>query len=810
MADETRRIVFDNAGLPTQPERPSPTAPATRRIGDGAPDATRRLPDAGATQRTTSASEERLLPLGVQEPGKQLCTDCLVARTLYPHESQRPGLYLCSAAEGEVIVKVAALEFPPKPELWQRLPFLHHTNVLRTYRILEERGFFFELQEYCTGGTLESLVPNPAAGRKPVAHAWIRDVLLPQVCEGLAYLHEQDIIHRDIKPANIYLRREQNCETIVLGDFDIASVLEQTHTSRETQRAGGTWLYTAPEAFPRFVDDHASSRRGRVTRSADYYSLGITIIELLLGTTSLHLCQLPDLFDFYLQGGRVEIPQGIPGDIAQLLRGLLIRDRRTRWGADEIRRWLRHENTDDDLRRIQDDDYFELARASRPYRLQERTAVDLPGLAEAMFREQEIAKEDIITGDVLLNWIGDLNPILAREIRRDRDRLYLNPVLLLHQTIMRCDPTRPFIFADGTEAVTAEEWITHLLGLLREQRACAQETLCSPALLFQLEAWLRFKSKPETELADRVACIHQAPPRVWGEELTYLLQPARPYVIMRGMQAHTPQEVAQLAYGPADAWQKKRPLCYDASYQRWFDGALCAWLRQRGLADLAARCDETRTQLGDDTYAAFETVLRLLDPTLPPVEIVLDLTEVIHQRAIAYGTERVVRLPYTTRGCGVPFGALAVHNPTPGVRIHEHLLRQRDGSVELTLDAKQGQRAFSTTQVTLDITGGIARLANAPVTFSYRIEYPSSVTVMRVLAGAGIGLGVLGLPRIAAALLHEDHVIVVTGAMLSTLWERIYTWRFPYVGVTVGILLMLVCLYYGIRVWITALRSSEL
>lgn len=224
----------------------------------------------------------------------------------------------------------------------------------------------------------------------------IEKTLVAQIQPALQYLHEQELIHRDIKPENIYLKDTCEPETLVLADFDISAVLDQTRTSRDTSRAAGTWLYTAPEAFPRFVDDHAGSRRGRVTRSADYYSLGITIIELLLGTTSLHQSRLPDLFDFYLQGGRVEIPAGVPGRLATLLRGLLIRNRGTRWGAAEVARWLAGATSQDDLKRIQDDDYFELARASRPYRLRDRQAVDLPGLAEAMFREPDVATEDLI------------------------------------------------------------------------------------------------------------------------------------------------------------------------------------------------------------------------------------------------------------------------------------------------------------------------------------------------------------------------------------------------------------------------------
>jgi len=521
MTEETRRVEFDD-NLPR----------ATRRVAEIDTAATRRIEASDLPTSRTESQAAALLPIGVLQSGAVLCGDCVVEKTLYPHETQRPGLYLCQAPEGQVIVKIAALNFPPRPELWHRLQFLNHPNILRTHRTIEENGYYYEVQEYCPCGTLADRVPTPDSGVKAVSGEWIEKVLVAQIFQAMKYLHAQEIIHRDIKPANIYVKQENGQDVLVLADFDISAVLEQTRTSRETNRAAGTWLYTAPEAFPRFVDDHASSRRGRITRSSDYYSLGITIIELLLGTTSLHQTQLPDLFDFYLQGGRVEIPAGIPGRVTTLLRGLLIRSRHTRWGPEEVERWLRGQTSDDDMKRIQDDEYFELARASRPYRLRDRQAVDLPGLAEAMFREPDVATEDLITGDILLNWIGGLDPTVAREIRRDRDRLFLFPEMVLHSAIMRCDPTRPFVFEDGAEAFTGEEWFAQALQLVQQVKA-PPETVITPEMLMHLESWLRLKIEPEPALADAIAQIREAPPRVQFEEIAYLLQPERPFFVTR-------------------------------------------------------------------------------------------------------------------------------------------------------------------------------------------------------------------------------------------------------------------------------------
>jgi serine/threonine protein kinase len=770
---------------------------------------TRVKPGEEATKRVAPGqTRDPRLPLGVLDPGSILCEDCVVERTIFPHESQRPGVYLCHAPEGRVVVKIAPVDFPPRMELWQRLPTMRHPNLLRTYRVLSRDGHFFDVEEFCGDGTLDDRVPKPGLGIPPPSPEWVSSILIPQMQSALQYLHAQDIVHRDLKPANIFVMQENNKERLILADFDISSLLTQNRTSRDTQRAAGTWLYTAPEAFPRFLDNQFNGRAERISRSNDYYALGITIIELLVGTTSLHLCQLPDLFDFYLQGGRVEIPSSIPGRLALLLRGLLIRNRHARWGADEVERWLRDKLTDDDLSRIKDDEAYDLAGGQRPYRINGRLAINLSTLADVMWLEQEMAKEDLITSDVLLNWIGLIDPELAREVKRDRDQHYLTPDLVLYNAIQRCDPTRPFIFPDGKMITTTAAWISHADQLVAEQTPL--ESWCSESLFLQLESWLRLKEKPESAVADTVTGLRDTPLAVRLEELSYILQPTRPFAITPEIVVHTPKELVAFTYGTSADWQGvKPPLCYELSYLRWRDGALYRWLRQRGLDQLSAQCEAINDELRDHPRGAFETILRLLDPELPPVLITIDRVNSTIL-TVPYGQQRTITLHYLVRGCGMPFGALVISTPVPGVQLTNPLLNARSGEVALTIDTHFDQQALKIYQASLILESGVAELQPTPITIRYRVDYPKEITLRRLILGFVIGFFLLSLPRFVLARLGERRIVSLANRNIGRLWNAIIWANYPLRNFIIAFVILAFCVYVGLRIWFRVLRNSEI
>ena len=93
-----------------------------------------------------------------------------------------------------------------------------------------------------------------------------------QVLAGLAAAHAAGVVHRDVKPANV-LRGLDG--TYKLTDFGLARSLEREQSLTASGSIIGTLHYMAPEVA---AGDEA-------TAASDLYSLGVTLYEMLAGTT---------------------------------------------------------------------------------------------------------------------------------------------------------------------------------------------------------------------------------------------------------------------------------------------------------------------------------------------------------------------------------------------------------------------------------------------------------------------------------------------------------------------------------------------
>ncbi len=141
---------------------------------------------------------------------------------------------------------------------------LQHQNIVTIYDYGDENGQKFIAMQYIQGTTLSKLIRD----EKKLDYDRII-AITKQICRGLKYAHQNEIVHRDIKSGNIMV---EPGDKVFISDFGIAKVIDAPSITT-TGMAMGTPEYMAPE----------QCEGGLVDGQSDIYGLGIIIYEMVTG-----------------------------------------------------------------------------------------------------------------------------------------------------------------------------------------------------------------------------------------------------------------------------------------------------------------------------------------------------------------------------------------------------------------------------------------------------------------------------------------------------------------------------------------------
>lgn len=205
----------------------------------------------------------------------------------------------------DVAIKVPRLEVLSTPDLCRRFEIetsavakLDHANIISVLEAGEDGGIPFLVFSYFDGTTLAGWLKNAAASKlensssSPSVPPEVAAQLVRQLALATQHAHDRGVLHRDIKPSNVLLvpafgigpkqkTKDANWSsdlgsyTPKLMDFGLAKLAESSEGMTRTGMILGTLRYMSPE--------QASGSVSSVTTTADVYSLGAILFELLAG-----------------------------------------------------------------------------------------------------------------------------------------------------------------------------------------------------------------------------------------------------------------------------------------------------------------------------------------------------------------------------------------------------------------------------------------------------------------------------------------------------------------------------------------------
>lgn len=201
---------------------------------------------------------------------------------------------------------------------------IDHSNIVRPYELFSDDDRWFFSMPFIVGLSMVHYVRGRDFSSRRISDAEVARLCstLHQLVEAVNALHNHGLLHGDIKPENVLVSESGH---VHLLDFGLVREIESGDSLRSSVLAG-TPYYMSPEQVMQL----------RISKSSDWYSVGVMLYEALTGVVPFTGSLYQVLSDKCNRD--VKLPEGEWGpELAiQLCLRLLSRDPQSRPGGEEI------------------------------------------------------------------------------------------------------------------------------------------------------------------------------------------------------------------------------------------------------------------------------------------------------------------------------------------------------------------------------------------------------------------------------------------------------------------------------------------
>ncbi len=186
---------------------------------------------------------------------------------------------------------------------------LRHPNCIGVFAVCTEAHNIFMVMEWMHGGSLfaqlvktrQELAVKQRGSEGPDTALTSRTRLsiAREICDGLQYMHSNNMIHGDIKSLNVLLSKDS---TAKLCDFGLTTMQLST-TTLMSSSSGGTFAWSAPEIV---------LKGAHLSFETDVYALGVVLWELMTCMQPYEGLKAPQILGLLNLQQRPPIPSPLP------------------------------------------------------------------------------------------------------------------------------------------------------------------------------------------------------------------------------------------------------------------------------------------------------------------------------------------------------------------------------------------------------------------------------------------------------------------------------------------------------------------